>query len=152
MNCFLCTTDLSTNLNTLFAADFEELDPKIDAGITGSTDSEHLFALIRHTLKNNNVNSLEQATILTCRKIQEWLGETKALLNFIISNGQQIIVTRHAINGHCPSLYINIDEPQYPGGILIASEPMTDADGWQPISEHSLVVIEADGSYQSKDL
>ena len=70
----------------------------------------------------------------------------------IISDGQQIIAVRHAINGQCPSLYINTDEPRYPGGILVASEPMTQADSWQTLAEHSLLIIDADGSYRSQNL
>ncbi|HEC13552.1 MAG TPA: ergothioneine biosynthesis protein EgtC [Acidiferrobacteraceae bacterium] len=130
----------------------QELDPKIDAGITGNTDSEYLFALLRHILNRNNDISLEQAAIQTCNKVQEWADQTKTLLNMIISDGQQIIAIRHAINGQCPSLYINTDEPRYPGGILIASEATTHAKSWQAITEHSLLVIDADGSYRSQSL
>jgi predicted glutamine amidotransferase len=56
------------------------------------------------------------------------------------------------VNNACPSLYYATGEERYPGGSLIASEPLTDSSAWQPVPEHHLLTIEADGTHRLQPL
>lgn len=122
--------------------------PQIEAAVEGNTDSEYLFALLRQHLLEQKVSDLSEGIQSLLALLTGWLGDTKALLNFIISDGTRIIATRHSINGECPSLYYTVDENDYPGGMLIASEPLTESASWQPIPEHQLVIMARDQAPQ----
>lgn len=118
------------------------LDNDIVAGINGTTDSEYLFACIRQQLKNDADLSIEQAIRLALAQIESWLEDNQALLNIIITDGNLIYATRHAINHDCPSLYYTTDDEDFSNGQLIASEPLTHSEFWLPVPEHHLLVLE----------
>lgn len=117
------------------------LAPDIINGIRGTTDSEYLFAILRHILADDNEISIEQALSECFTLVEEWLGDDEALLNLLITDGELLYATRHAFNHDCPSLYYTTDDESFPGAQLIASEPMTESGLWQPVAEHHLLVI-----------
>jgi glutamine amidotransferase len=119
------------------------LDSEFESAIHGNTDSEYIFALLRQLRAQRASEPMDNALIALCSTLAQWLGDTKALLNFIIGDGQSLYAVRHAINGECPSLYYCTGEPDYPGGVLVASEPMTDATCWTGVAEHTLCVFTA---------
>jgi len=117
----------------------------IRAGIHGTTDSEYLFALLRELLDSDTELSIEEA----CSQMQEllagWLdNETKALLNFIVSDGELLYAVRHAINHDSPSLYYTNDDELFPDAQLIASEPVTPDAIWQPVPDHHILILSND--------
>lgn len=115
------------------------LDPEVAAQIHGSTDSEYLFALVRHYLRQPTVEGPMDALA----RAVEWLDsqlEVETLLTMVLSDGLSIYACRHGINGACPSLYVCDSEPSFPEGAqLIASEPLNPDAGWRAVPEHSLV-------------
>ena len=118
----------------------EYLSPEIQAGIKGNTDSEYLFALFRHHLQKNTqeITCLFKITMESLVDILK--GET-ALLNVIISDGKSIYALRHAIDKKCPSLYYTNNDKHFYNASVIASERMTTDKNWQPVPEHSLVIL-----------
>lgn len=120
----------------------ERLDAHVQAQIQGNTDSEYLFALLRQNLDQED--QLEAAIGACLDQLETWAGATPCLLNFIISDGRSLIAVRHALNEQCPSLYYISDDEQFPAAELVASEKLTDADYWQAVPEHSLVVFTPD--------
>ena len=123
----------------------QRLEPAIEEGIRGSTDSEYLFALIRQLLADDPDTSLEGALGEAFSLVAEWLGDQGALLNVIIGDGRRIVASRHAVNMDCPSLYYTTDDEAFPdGSVVIASEPLTDREAWRAVPPHHLLCVEPD--------
>lgn len=120
------------------------LPVEIEATIHGSTDSEYLFALLRHFLADDLDMSVEEGAMQLFALLSDCLGELPAYLNFVITDGERIYATRHALNGECPSLYFTTDDEGYPDGMLVASEPLTGSRYWQPVPEHHILILGAD--------
>lgn len=117
------------------------LEPHIEAEIRGNTDSEHLFAILRHLLTDDTELSVEDALLDMIDLLEGWLDQGRSLLNIVVSDGERIYATRHAINADCPSLYYTIDDNFFPQGQLLASERLTDSQGWQAVPEHYLLTL-----------
>jgi len=120
------------------------LEPHIDAAIQGSTDSEHLFALLRHLLADDAELSIEDALTALFELLDGWQNGQPLLLNCIVSDGERVIAARHAINHACPTLYYISDDEAFPGAQLIASERLTDSEFWQPVPENHLLILDPD--------
>ncbi|MGD8515243.1 MAG: ergothioneine biosynthesis protein EgtC [Granulosicoccaceae bacterium] len=120
------------------------LDPGFLTEMRGNTDSEYLFAILRYILADDDDLSMEQAIAELFNMIENWTGDQDALLNLIITDGELIYATRHAINHDCPSLYYTTDDESFPDAQLIASEAMTETGLWQPVPEHHILVLSND--------
>ncbi|NIP72261.1 MAG: ergothioneine biosynthesis protein EgtC [Gammaproteobacteria bacterium] len=116
------------------------LNPGVHAEIRGCTDSEFLFALLRHALSEESL-SLEEAIGFVFDRLEDWAPETPAMLNLVVSSGQTLYAARHAMNEACPSLYYTVDDEAFPGGQLVASERLTDAEYWSAVPEHSILIL-----------
>ncbi|MGH8502625.1 MAG: ergothioneine biosynthesis protein EgtC [Gammaproteobacteria bacterium] len=115
----------------------------IEAGIGGNTDSEYIFALLRQLLASDDELTLENALRGGLALIDEWLHGRKALLNVLLTDGQRLYATRHALNAECPSLYFTTDDEYFDEGAqLIASERLTEGEFWQPVPEHHLLILD----------
>ena len=64
----------------------EYLSNDIQVGIKGTSDSEYLFALLRHILSSNEEMAIEECLAEAFTLLAEWLGEAEALLNIILSD------------------------------------------------------------------
>ncbi|MFA7096192.1 MAG: ergothioneine biosynthesis protein EgtC [Gammaproteobacteria bacterium] len=135
-------TDFRRNLRPALR---QFLDPAIEADMEGNTDSEYLFALLRHLLAGDDDLSIEEAIAEMMRLLDDWLEEEiPALLNFVISDGERLYAVRHAVNADCPSLYYTTDDETFPGGQLVASERLTETEYWQPVPEHHILILDAE--------
>ena len=114
------------------------LDPNIESGISGLTDSEYLFALIRQQLRDNP----QQDTITALQKTWQWLhdhiSKHHALLNFIISEENALFAMRASINEHSATMYHCYQDNAH----MIASERMTPSAAWEVIPENSILIAE----------
>lgn len=122
----------------------QALTPEFENAIQGNTDTEYLFALFRQILSSDADMPVEDGLNRLFDTLEEWLGDVKCLLNIVIGDSQRVYATRHAINGECPSLYFTGDDDDYQGGILVASEPMTESDLWQTVPEHHLLILDTE--------
>lgn len=134
-----------------FVRDFERrlrprlhryLEPEVQAGIHGDTDSEFLWALVRQHLTQDGELGLETALAETCELLSRWLDEQPAMLNMVVSDGRAVYAARHAINERCPSLYYTTDDDQFPGGQVVASERLTESEYWQTVPEHCILILD----------
>lgn len=116
------------------------LSPEVEAEIHGSADSEYIFALIRE-LRRRNGGDLPAAVREALTLIGEWNGTSESLINLVISDGQQLLICRHAVAGPPPSLYYSFDHPRYPKALVVASEPLTSDGDWCPFPEHALALV-----------
>lgn len=120
------------------------LDATIQTGIRGNTDSEYLFALLRHMLAEDEDSSIETAMAALLENVRDWIGDAPAMLNLLVSSGQSLYAARHGLNETCPSLYYTTDDDLFPGAQLVASERLTDHDYWQSVPEHSILILNPD--------
>ncbi len=147
-------------------------------GIHGSTDSEHLFALVvdelhrRGTYDRGGVQAMAEALAAAIARVQELLRivgvQEPSFLNVAMSDGQEAVACRFTtladydgeslwlhtgrlyvcVNGQCRML----SPDRGRGCVLVSSEPLSDDDGWDAIPRNHLVGIAADGSTTQRPL
>jgi glutamine amidotransferase len=131
--------------------------------IEGTTDSEHLFALV--------VDEIERAGTATLtdpleRAVARLLGlcrsagtEQPVYLNVAISNGREAVVCRYtnAADGVAPSLHLHtgklyacedgtprlLDPTDGRHAVIVASEMLTDDASWRTVPTNHVVQIDA---------
>ena len=111
--------------------------------IGGSTDSEHIFALLIDAWQASI--SLEQALQQTLRTLHELASkhQVKASANIIITEGHRAIASRFSTQSPAPSLYWLKDDRTYPESIIIASEPLFGGK-WIGFNENSILTVGVD--------
>ncbi|MBD0337379.1 MAG: ergothioneine biosynthesis protein EgtC [Cyanobacteria bacterium Co-bin13] len=128
--------------HTLYRPIRERLCDRAYHRIHGLTDSEHIFALLLHELETHPTLSLAQGLeqtlqILTVLAQQQ---QVRVAANIILSDGKQLIAARFDTAGADPSLYWLQDHPAFPGAVLVASEPLFEAN-WVTCPPTSLVLV-----------
>ena len=121
--------------------------------IHGSTDSEHIFALLVHQLETQPHLSLAEALYQTLQQLAELSQQhrIRTLANVVVSDGQQLVFARFATSEPQPSLYWLRDDPLLPESVLVVSEPLFAAD-WQPCQPSMLLQVSRDLEIHSRPL
>jgi ergothioneine biosynthesis protein EgtC len=121
--------------------------------IQGSTDSEHIFALLLHNWQTHPGKSIEQALHVTLLQLREWSQEyqTDVSANMVISNGDRLIASRFSTKSPAPSLYWLRDNPHFPKAVIIASEPLFTGN-WTDVAENSIISVGVDCDIQFEQL
>ncbi len=127
---------------TLYRPIRNELSDEIYQWIHGSTDSEHIFALLLNQWLANPEKSLEQALHTTLLTLKELAAsyQTYALLNLIISDGHRLVASRFSTKPPAPSLYYLKDDANFPKSVIIASEPLSTSN-WAICPENSIISV-----------
>lgn len=138
---------------TLYRPIRDRLSDTAYRAIGGSTDSEHLFALVIHELEASPELSLTEAlhralTILQTLADEQEVGFSA---NLILSDGQQLVASRFSGRSALPSLYWLRDDPLLPQSVLIASEPLFPGN-WIPFPEHSILTVSHDLDIQVQSI
>ncbi len=97
--------------------------------IDGTSDSEVLFALVLDALDEGAAP--EQAL---ARAVGEAVSRSEAVLNLLLCDGHTILGTTFG-----NSLFALQGTGLATGGVLVASEPLDDRDGWVPVPERSII-------------
>lgn len=138
---------------TLYRPIRERLSDQVYQSIQGTTDSEHIFALLVNELVEDPQTSLTEALTRSLTILSK-LGEKYATdfsANLIISDGQQMVAARYASRNPVPSLYWLRDDPLFPDAVLIASEPLFDGN-WISFRDRSILTIDHDLNIETHDL
>ncbi len=111
--------------------------------IEGTTDSEHIFALVVDELETHSNISLQQALKNTILRLIELAKPNKINFsaNIVLSNGRELAACRYANRELSPTLYHLRD--QVSDAVIIASEPMFEGD-WILCPEASLIGVGED--------
>lgn len=144
-------------------------------GIQGSTDSEHLFALVVDELPRASghgadkmANALQKA-ITRIEGLLKRLGvKEQSYLNVAMSDGESAVACRYTTEADYDgeSLYVHtgrvyvchqgqckmLAPDRGRGCVLVSSEPLSDDDGWDAIPRNHLVGIAADGTTTQRPL
>ncbi|MGD1874092.1 MAG: ergothioneine biosynthesis protein EgtC [Mastigocoleus sp.] len=118
------------------------LNDELYKWINGSTDSEHIFALILHEWQTNEHKTLEQALEVTLLKLIDWAEKynTYILANIVISDGNKLIVSRFSSMKPAPSLYVLAQDKTISDALVIASEPLF-VGNWTSLPENSILSV-----------
>jgi glutamine amidotransferase len=133
--------------------------------IRGTTDTEHVFALVAEHLRGREDDSscavLGDALAAGIREVHELLDEyapgTHCYLNLVLSDGQHAAACRYSSDpGYIDSLYLNAGsayscdgercwmEPEAGDAraILVSSEPLNPGPRWQPVPRNHMALID----------
>jgi glutamine amidotransferase len=134
--------------------------------IRGTTDTEHVFALVVEHLHGQDDTSCAQlADALTAAirdlhaLIDEHAPGTHTYLNFVLADGQHAVACRYSSDpNYIDSLYVNAGsaymcdgqrcwmEPEASDAraILVSSEPLNPGPRWQPVPRNHMALIDQD--------
>jgi glutamine amidotransferase len=136
-------------------------------GIRGTTDTEHVFALMAEHLRGREPDSscalLAEAVTLGIRTLHELLDEhapgTHCYLNIVLADGQHAAACRYSSDpNYIDSLYLNTGRGYRCEGdrcwmephsgevraILVSSEPLNDDPSWQPVPRNHMALVDHD--------
>lgn len=127
---------------TLYIPIREQLNDEIYQCIGGTTDSEHIFALILNQWQANPSKTLEQALSKTLLTLKDWAQshETNLNANLVLSDGNRLVASRFSSKSPPPSLYWLEEDYTFPGAIVIASEPLFEGE-WKSFPENSIMSV-----------
>ena len=110
--------------------------------IHGTTDSEHIFALIISQLQDNPNYDLETALKSSIKQLEELANKDEVYVsaNLILADGDRIVASRFANCEPQPTLYWLRDDPMYPSGVILASEPMFKGN-WNSCPTSSIITV-----------
>jgi len=113
--------------------------------LEGTTDSEHIFAMIVDRLEADKNISLQQALKNTLIELAEMANDNNLELsaNIVLSDGKELTACRYANRKKTPSLYYIKDNSEYSNAVIIASEPLFAGD-WISCPEGSLIGVGED--------
>ncbi|MFN9176461.1 MAG: ergothioneine biosynthesis protein EgtC [Synechocystis sp.] len=117
--------------------------------IHGTTDSEHIFALILDTIRRSPDLTLAQALAAALRILTDLAQQfnTYFSANILLSDGKQMVACRYANREPEPTLYWLANSEHCPDGVIIASEPLFE-DQWQACPVQSLLEIHSPDQIQ----
>ncbi|MFP4254057.1 MAG: ergothioneine biosynthesis protein EgtC [Halothece sp.] len=122
--------------------------------IHGTTDSEHIFALILNQLYTQPKLSLVQAVETALNQLADIAqaeGEIYFCANVMVSDGKQLVATRFASRSPAPTLYWLENDPNYPEAVIIASEPLFEGN-WKRCPEQSIISVGEDGKVYTNQI
>lgn len=127
---------------TLYRPIRDRLSDALYQTIHGTTDSEHIFALLIHEMQTNPGISLEAALQITLSQLFEMGDRVQVAVgaNLILSDGQRLVACRASNRSPAPSLYWLRDDPLFPKAVVIASEPLF-AGNWKDFPESSILSV-----------
>ena len=113
--------------------------------IEGTTDSEHIFALIANELEKDRKLTLKEALSNTIHHLVELAQPDNVgfSANIVLSNGKELTACRYSNRGDkdTPTLYYTKNNSLYPNTVMVASEPMFEGD-WISCPEKSIISVE----------
>jgi ergothioneine biosynthesis protein EgtC len=128
---------------TLYRPIRQMLSDEAYQAIHGTTDSEHMVALLLDAY-----GQTQDLAMALKQMLQTLLGlaadyHTDFSANFVLTDGKTLVASRFANRDPVPSLYWLQNDPSLPNSLLIASEPFFEGN-WRPFADRSLLTIHHD--------
>jgi glutamine amidotransferase len=127
------------------------LPDELYARLTGVSDAETLF--LRVVAEMRAGREPEDALARVVQAVADRIPpRISAPLTLVLSgaDGHRILHT-NAGDGPCNSLYLARAPEAIGTGVVLASEPLDQGSGWDPVAPHSAVTIAADGDITRSD-
>jgi glutamine amidotransferase len=119
-----------------------ELSPERFGALGTLNDAEAIFMTLMDRVdrlgSGQDVASAMRTLVRDLRSLCAQF-DVEASLNMIACDGAQTVAIRSAVATQSNSLYVHQGAQ---GDIIIASEPINDADGWKPIGEEQMVTVD----------
>lgn len=120
--------------------------------IQGNTDSEHIFALLRHHLEMEPGLDLAEALRRTIEDLEPIIQKANVRMaaNIILATGDRLIALRYDNKQKAPSLYFIKNAKSFPNSVILTSEALFETEAtagesdWQPYNQGELVSIDSD--------
>lgn len=130
------------------------LRDEYERSIRGTTDSEHVFALLLDVLHGHALTPRASVAAIrqTVAQLLAWHGRGHMALNLVMADGDHVAALRFATDAPAPSLYYACDEPEFPGAVVVASEKLSDDPAWQPVPEGGIVTFRSAADLRVDDL
>ena len=128
--------------STLYRPIRQQLSDYAYQRIEGTTDSEHIFAMVVNELDADPSLSLKQAlnnTIVNLATMAE-SDNIKLSANIVVTNGKELAACRYANCKQSPSLYYIKDDSDYDNAVIIASEPLFEGN-WIGFPDESIMGV-----------
>lgn len=127
---------------TLYRPIRNSLDDYAYQRIEGTTDSEHIFALIVNELETKQDITLKQALSNTISHIAKLAQSDNIYFsaNIVLGNGQELAACRYSNRETSPTLYYLKENTVDSQAVIIASEPMFEGD-WISCPEKSIIGV-----------
>lgn len=145
------------------------------ASIRGTTDSEHIFALLQDQLRTmpgersaqRMANALEKTFHIIDELAAHEQTTRRAFLNVAVSDGRRAVISRASLGGAMPpSLFIHVgkkyecddgvcrmvETTEAGRAVIVASEPLTEEPGWNPVPVNHAALIHTDLTVSFKEL
>jgi len=118
-----------------------DLSDRRYAQVAGTSDSEHLFALIADGIPTEGAGAedLLRAAAGAIEKVEAWAPA--ACFSIVLADGDSLVALRSSHRCEAPSLYVREDEE----GVLVASERMDDRPGWRAVEREGAIVARRGG-------
>lgn len=126
---------------TLKPSCLQYLAPQLIGELSGNSDSEYLFALVRQRMREMEKPDAAGALAAVLSTLEVTLRDIPSLLNFVIYDGTRLIAARHSTCQPSEPLYFSNKHPIFPGAQILASEPLDDDGKWEVVPEHHLVIV-----------
>jgi predicted glutamine amidotransferase len=110
------------------------------AELRGSSDAETLFQRVLHRMDGGADPSEALRAVREAVTERMEPGDT-APLTLVLLGGGGITALHTTVNGPVNSLYLGRGTTLAPEGVLLASEPLTSGDRWEPVPPDSLVEL-----------
>lgn len=124
--------------------------------IGGSTDSEHIFALVLNALHGHVVtlDSLVAALHTAIAQLAVWADEQdiRIALNCAVTDGELLVASRFANKGPAPSLYYTKSSGFFPQAGVVASEKLREGEEWGAVPENTIIGFDSSLDVQSYPL
>ncbi len=142
----------------------DELSDARHTQIEGTSDSEHVFALIGHHLDRRlgqgpraeaiAADVLLDAVRGAVHQIMGWAreAEAKALFSIAITDGVTLVALRASTHPDPPTLYLLGAGSALAPGVVVASERLNDDPAWRSVPPGTAVVVEAGGAVREVPL
>jgi len=121
--------------------------------IGGSTDSEHVFALVLNALHGQVVtlDTLVAALHTAIAQLAAWADEQaiRIALNCAVTDGTLLVASRFANKGPAPSLYHTKSPGFFPQAGVVASEKLWEGEDWVAVPENTIIGFDSSLDVQS---
>jgi len=123
----------------------EELPDHLYAALRGSSDSETLFLSTLAAMEDGA--DARQALTRTVTRVLSRLGSSgsECQLTLLLADGESLTVVRTSNVKETNSLYLGRATRLAPEGSILASEPLTEDDDWEPVPPHHLLSMDRTG-------
>lgn len=133
--------------------------------VRGTTDTEHLFALVLDELARESTDrgcvAMAAALERAVRRVEALVAEEgsgeASRLNVLLSDGRAAVVTRYASEdaGAAETLHLSegrryacedgvcrmLEGEEHEHAVLVSSEPLSAGESWRPVPENHVVLV-----------